>query len=141
MRISYRLRMLRLFQDPREYLPFLRELRALDKFNQRFRIDDHLKRYKSALRNLSLAGLSNFLTLNPRQLSIPQGPEHFSDVKAYVEKHQLYETALEIYGGTDLLRVRVVHIDRSRLLFTNPRTSWTYTEIGSLNAENLVNLL
>ena len=45
-----------LYQDPREYLPFLRELRALDKYYQRFRIDDHLKRYQSALQNLSLAG-------------------------------------------------------------------------------------
>ena len=51
--------MLRSFKDPREYLPFLRELRALEKYFQRFRIDDHLKRYKSALRNLSLSGLSN----------------------------------------------------------------------------------
>jgi elongator complex protein 1 len=74
-------------KDPREYLPFLRELRALEKYYQRFRIDDHLKRYNSALRNLSLAG-----------------PEHFDDVKEYVEKHQLYETALEIFGETDQLR-------------------------------------
>ncbi|KAH9042892.1 IkappaB kinase complex IKAP component [Lactarius deliciosus] len=74
-------------KDPREYLPFLRELRALEKYYQRFRIDDHLKRYKSALRNLSLAG-----------------PERFSEVKAYVEKHQLYEIALEIFGESDQLR-------------------------------------
>lgn len=74
-------------KDPREYLPFLRELRALEKYLQRFRIDDHLKRYKSALRNLSLAG-----------------PAHFDDVKAYVEKHQLYETALEIFDETNQLR-------------------------------------
>jgi elongator complex protein 1 len=53
--------MLRSFQDPREYLPFLRELRALEKYYQRFRIDDHLKRHESALRNLSLAGLSSRL--------------------------------------------------------------------------------
>jgi hypothetical protein len=46
-------------QDPREYLPFLRELRALEKYYQRFRIDDHLKRYKSALQNISLAGIPN----------------------------------------------------------------------------------
>lgn len=43
-------------QDPREYLPFLRELRALDQHYQRFRIDDHLRRYEKALTNLSLAG-------------------------------------------------------------------------------------
>ena len=49
--------MLILHQDPREYLPFLRELRASEKYYQRFRIDDHLKRYKSALQNLHLAGM------------------------------------------------------------------------------------
>ena len=43
-------------EDPREYLPFLRELRALEMYYQRFKIDDYLKRYESALRNLSLAG-------------------------------------------------------------------------------------
>ena len=51
---------LNLMQDPREYLPFLRELRALDKYYQRFRIDDHLKRFESALKNLNLAGRSVF---------------------------------------------------------------------------------
>lgn len=65
---------LRSFQDPREYLPFLRELRALEKYYQRFRIDDHLKRYKSALRNLSLAGLSKIsISLLRWHTSIPQG--------------------------------------------------------------------
>jgi len=39
-------------QDPKEYLPFLRELRALDKDNQRFRIDDHLERWERALGHL-----------------------------------------------------------------------------------------
>lgn len=43
-------------QDPREYLPFLRELRSLETYHQRFRIDDHLRRHRSALNNLSLAG-------------------------------------------------------------------------------------
>ncbi|KAH9985168.1 IKI3 family-domain-containing protein [Russula vinacea] len=73
-------------KDPREYLPFLRELRALEKYYQRFRIDDHLKRHKSALKNLSLAG-----------------SEHFDDVKAYVERNQLYEAALEIFCESDKL--------------------------------------
>ena len=45
-----------LFQDPREYLPFLRELRALDTYYQRFRINDHLGRRELALENLCLAG-------------------------------------------------------------------------------------
>lgn len=134
--------MLRLFQDPREYLPFLRELRALEKYSQRFRIDDHLKRYKSALRNLSLAGLSDF---SISHLRLPYkrstGPERFDDVKEYVEKHQLYETALEIFGETDQLRVRAIRLHQSPLLRLNPRTSWTSTEIGSSNAGSSANPL
>jgi elongator complex protein 1 len=100
--------MLTSFQDPREYLPFLRELRALEKYYQRFRIDDHLKRYKSALQNLSLAGLSSRHSFVSSLLVYALGPEHFDDVKAYVEKHQLYETALEIFAETDQFRVRTV---------------------------------
>ena len=46
----------RYLQDPREYLPFLRELRALDHYYQRFRIDDYLNRHEKALTNLSQAG-------------------------------------------------------------------------------------
>ncbi|KAI0669554.1 IkappaB kinase complex IKAP component [Trametes maxima] len=71
-------------KDPREYLPFLRELRTLDHYYQRFRIDDHLRRYTKALTDLSLAG-----------------PDQFDEAMAYVEKHQLYEHALSIWGGTD----------------------------------------
>ncbi|KAF8911562.1 IkappaB kinase complex IKAP component [Gymnopilus junonius] len=71
-------------KDPREYLPFLRELRALDQYYQRFRIDDHLKRYEKALKNLSLAG-----------------PERFEEAVTYVERHRLYEAALSIWKGSE----------------------------------------
>ncbi|PSS15418.1 hypothetical protein PHLCEN_2v3256, partial [Hermanssonia centrifuga] len=69
-------------KNPREYLPFLRELRALEKNYQRFKIDDHLKRHEKALRNLSVRiGLMKLL--------------------AYVEKHQLYDIALSIWKDTE----------------------------------------
>ncbi|KAJ7099343.1 pol II transcription elongation factor [Mycena belliarum] len=71
-------------KDPREYLPFLRELRSLEKHYQRFRIDDHLKRHDRALRNLSLAGAS-----------------YFGEAVEYIEQHQLYELALSIWKGTE----------------------------------------
>ncbi|KAJ6497417.1 pol II transcription elongation factor [Mycena sanguinolenta] len=71
-------------KDPREYLPFLRELRSLDKYYQRFRIDDHLKRHDKALRNLSFAG-----------------PSYFPEALAYIEQHRLYELAISIWKGTD----------------------------------------
>ncbi|KAJ6593195.1 Elongator complex protein 1 [Mycena capillaripes] len=71
-------------KDPREYLPFLRELRSLEKCYQRFRIDDHLKRHDRALRNLSLAG-----------------PSYFTEALAYIEQHRLYELAISIWKGTE----------------------------------------
>lgn len=60
------------FQDPREYLPFLRELRAFDPHYQRFRIDDHLKRHEKALRSLSEAGMVKRIT-EGAIADVPQG--------------------------------------------------------------------
>lgn len=67
-------------QDPKEYLPFLRELRALDKYYQRFRIDDYLERRPSALRNLKQAG-----------------PDRFDEALRYIEMHGLYAEGIDIY--------------------------------------------
>ncbi|KAF9415343.1 hypothetical protein BGZ94_000121 [Podila epigama] len=69
-------------KDPREYLPFLNELRTLEKYYQRYRIDDHLKKYESALRNLSQAG-----------------EVYFKDCVAYIQKHNLYKFALKVFGS------------------------------------------
>ncbi|KAF9075492.1 IkappaB kinase complex IKAP component [Rhodocollybia butyracea] len=55
-----------------------------DKNYQKFRIDDHLARYTSALRNLALANT-----------------EHFGEALQYIERHSLYEVALSIWTGTD----------------------------------------
>lgn len=87
-------------QDPREYLPFLRELRALDHYYQRFKIDDHLKRHEKALVNLSLAGDFKYQPI-PERDSCRIGPERFDEAIEYVEKHQLYDHALSIWRKTD----------------------------------------
>ncbi|WVQ75470.1 hypothetical protein IAR50_005095 [Cryptococcus sp. DSM 104548] len=67
-------------KDPKEYLPFLRELRALDKWDQRFMIDDHLERRESALSNLKQAG-----------------PGKFEDAANYLAKYELYDSAFKLY--------------------------------------------
>ena len=67
-------------KDPREYLPFLRELRQLEPFLQRFKIDDHLARHESALRNLAQAG-----------------PAKFEEAVEYTKQHKLYAVALEAF--------------------------------------------
>lgn len=41
------------------------------------------------------------------------GPEHFNDVKAYVEEHQLYKAAMETYHESDKLPVRLVLLDQT----------------------------
>ncbi|KIK96350.1 hypothetical protein PAXRUDRAFT_138652 [Paxillus rubicundulus Ve08.2h10] len=74
-------------KDPREYLPFLRELRALPQFYQRFKIDDHLRRHVKALSNLHRAG-----------------PDYFQEALEYLERYQLYEEGLDIWQGHEQRR-------------------------------------
>ncbi|CAK5281923.1 unnamed protein product [Mycena citricolor] len=80
-------------KDPREYLPFLRELRSLEQFYQRYRIDDHLKRHKKALENIRLAGAA-----------------YFDEAMSYVEKHRLYELALDLWKDTDQYKASDCHV-------------------------------
>ncbi|KDQ06369.1 hypothetical protein BOTBODRAFT_622525 [Botryobasidium botryosum FD-172 SS1] len=70
-------------KDPREYLPFLKELRAMDPAYQRFRINDHLKRYLKALESLRLGGSARY-----------------EEAKKYVEKHGLYADALRLWKSS-----------------------------------------
>lgn len=67
-------------KDPREYLPFLSELQKLDFNYQRFSIDNHLKKYISALDHLSKCG-----------------PERFEEVILYAKKHKLFRRLLHLY--------------------------------------------
>ncbi|KAG6878005.1 hypothetical protein C0993_000965 [Termitomyces sp. T159_Od127] len=86
-------------KDPREYLPFLRELRALDKYYQRFKIDDHLRRYEGALRNLSLAGA-----------------DRFEEAVAYIESHTFCNQIVEdINECLDQLRKQLDRIRELRI--------------------------
>ncbi|BGP42072.1 Putative elongator complex protein 1 [Rhodotorula kratochvilovae] len=71
-------------KDPREYLPFLRALRALPAPLQRHQIDDHLGRQASALRNLAQAG-----------------EEHFEAAVEYARRHALWEVAHEVWEADE----------------------------------------
>ncbi|KAM3588825.1 putative elongator complex protein 1 [Umbelopsis sp. WA50703] len=78
-------------KDPREYLPFLQELQELEKYYQRFKIDDHLKRYRKAIENLSKAG-----------------NQHFDELVTYARKHTLYTVALQLYPNTSTERKTIL---------------------------------
>lgn len=56
---------------------------------QRFKIDDHLERFESALINLAQAG-----------------PEHFEETVEYTKKHGLFTIALGAFKG-DAVKYKV----------------------------------
>ncbi|KAJ9102595.1 hypothetical protein QFC21_002996 [Naganishia friedmannii] len=78
-------------KDPKEYLPFLRELRELDKHYQKFRIDDYLERREKALESLKAGG-----------------EERFEAAIAYTAKYDLYKKALELWA-TESEEVKAIY--------------------------------
>ena len=69
-------------KDPKEYLPFLRNLQGMSALRRQFSIDNHLGRYKKALRHLCDIGA-------------------FDEVKDYTTKHVLYPEALDFFRYQD----------------------------------------
>lgn len=65
-------------KDPKEYLPFLRNLQEMSVLRRQYSIDNHLGRFKKALSHLCDLGA-------------------FDEVKDYTIKHDLYPEALELY--------------------------------------------
>ncbi|KAI8379248.1 IKI3 family-domain-containing protein [Radiomyces spectabilis] len=96
--------------DPREYLPFLQELQSFDKYYQRFKIDDHLKRYEKALRNLAFAG-----------------DDRFDELVEYMQKHSLYLTALDEYANKPQQKKVILDVYGDHLMQTSH-----YEEAGIL---------
>jgi hypothetical protein len=76
----------------------LRELKELDKWEQRFRIDDHLGRKESALRNLYQAGQCKADTLKGRCIDLA-GSSRFEDAASYLARFELYDEAFKLYAG------------------------------------------
>lgn len=62
----------------------MRELRALDKYEQRFRIDDQLERRGSALKNLAEAG-----------------PSRWNDASSYMARYELFEDGFKLFADDE----------------------------------------
>ena len=65
-------------KDPKEYLPFLRNLQGMSVLRRQYSIDNHLGRFKKALRHLCELGA-------------------FDEVQQYTIKHNLYPEALDFF--------------------------------------------
>ncbi|KAL4228237.1 hypothetical protein ACF0H5_013670 [Mactra antiquata] len=68
-------------KDPKEYVPFLNELRKMEVNYQRYTIDKHLKRYKKALENI-----------------IKCGAERFEECLTLINSQTLHRYALQLYS-------------------------------------------
>lgn len=88
--------------DPKEYLPFLQELKNFEKYYQRYKIDDHLKRHEKAIKNLSLAG-----------------DQHFDELLKYMQTHDLYLVAIEEYAHKKQQKLAILEVYGSHLAFRN----------------------
>ena len=86
--------------DPKEYLPFLQELKNFDKYYQRYKIDDHLKRHEKAIKNLSLAG-----------------DQHFDELLQYMQAHDLYLVAIEEYAHKKQQKLAILEVYGAHLVF------------------------
>lgn len=67
-------------KDPKEYIPFLNELRGFEENYRKFRIDSYLKRYETALSHIVKCGV-----------------EKLDECLELIEKHNLYTQALRIF--------------------------------------------
>ncbi|XP_049765171.1 elongator complex protein 1 isoform X1 [Schistocerca cancellata] len=76
-------------KDPKEYLPFLNELRRLEPNYQKYTIDKYLKRYKSALSHISKC------------------PEHFDECLELIKTHRMYSEALQLFNKSNDLYCKV----------------------------------
>lgn len=67
-------------KDPKEYLPFLNELKQLEENYRKYRIDNHLKRHNKALQHI-----------------VKCGAEKLEECLELIEKHNLYTHALRLF--------------------------------------------
>ncbi|KAH9491520.1 putative elongator complex protein 1, partial [Bulinus truncatus] len=86
-------------KDPKEYIPFLNQLRTLEENYRYYTIDKHLKKYGKALEHLSKCG-----------------EVHFHEVLTLVSDHKLHAKALTLYkpGSTQFKSIAALYGDYLR---------------------------
>ncbi|KAK0313780.1 putative elongator complex protein 1 [Friedmanniomyces endolithicus] len=93
-------------KDPREYLPYLQGLSAMQPLRQRYTIDNDLKRYHKALSHLHSIG-------------------DFEELMKYMEKHELYNASMDLYRYDN---TRLTEIMRLFAVYSSSRNR--YKEAG-----------
>ncbi|RNA26145.1 elongator complex 1 [Brachionus plicatilis] len=96
-------------KDPKEYLPFLNELKKLEENYRKFKIDFYLKRFKKALQSI-----------------IKCGNEYNDEIIKLVDNHKLYSECLRHYSPSEEMFKTVSK------LFANHLTEKKYYEEAGL---------
>ncbi|KAH8359617.1 hypothetical protein KR093_007925 [Drosophila rubida] len=104
-------------KDPKEFLPYLNELKALPEDYRKFKIDEHLKRYDRALTHLAACG-----------------EQHYDLALDIIKQHNLYRKALHIYrNNADMQqRIHVAYADQLRANAQLEAASIMYERGGQL---------
>ncbi|XP_034114573.1 elongator complex protein 1 [Drosophila albomicans] len=104
-------------KDPKEFLPYLNELKALPEDYRKFKIDEHLKRYDCALTHLAACG-----------------EEHYDLALDLIKQHNIYRKALLIYRDHTAMqqRIHVAYADHLRANAQLEAASLMYERGGQL---------
>ncbi|XP_039439416.1 elongator complex protein 1 [Culex pipiens pallens] len=97
-------------KDPKEYLPFLNELKRFDEDYRKFRIDCHLKRFEKAIENISRYADDEPKFQEALQLTIKHGL-YPKAIVAYRRHETYYQRICASYG--DHLRQNAKQTDAS----------------------------
>lgn len=105
-------------KDPKEYLPFLNELKQLEENYRKYRIDSYLKRYAKALDHIVKCGV-----------------EKLDECKELIEKHNLFTRALRLFKPTeecynDIVLLYADHLRAHGLVY---EASLMYERAGDFN--------
>lgn len=105
-------------KDPKEYLPFLNELKQLEENYRKYRIDNYLKRYEKALNHIVKCGV-----------------EKVDECKELIEKHNLYTSALRLFKPSHECYNDIVllHADHLRSKGLTYEASLMYERGGDYN--------
>lgn len=100
--------------DPKEYMPFLKDLSKLQENHMKYSIDMHLRRYKSALVHLS------------------KMPDKFEECLDLIRDHKLYDAAIKLFerSGPEYKRVARIFGEYllSKRLYSEAATMFTRSE-------------
>ncbi|XP_058175381.1 elongator complex protein 1 [Anopheles ziemanni] len=108
-------------KDPKEYLPFLNELKRYDEHYRKFRIDCHLKRYNRALDHISRCDVNE---------------DRLREALELIVTHDLYTVGIECYRASGneqhLQKIREQYADHLRKTGKHAEASLMYERTGDI---------